>query len=66
MVAGFYCDATAIGFFEGAGDGAVERVPGIGVDIGLERCLQCLAGVVLAEEVGVADVAIGRLGRGEV
>ncbi len=48
-------DTAGGGFGEGAGGVAVEGGPGVGVNLGLERCLECLVGVVGAEEVGVAD-----------
>ena len=34
---------------------AVQRRPGVGVDLGLQRGLQRLVGVVGAEEIGVTD-----------
>lgn len=48
-------DAAGLGFFEGAGGVAVEGGPGFGVDIGFEGGFEGFVGVVLAEEVGVAD-----------
>ena len=40
---------------EGAGYIAVESSPGVKVDLGLQRRLERLVGIVRAEEVGVAD-----------
>ena len=40
---------------EGAGPVAVQGLPGVAVDFGLEGGLERLVGVVGAEEVGVAD-----------
>jgi len=47
-------DATGRWFLEGAREVAVERFPGVLVDLGLECGLERLVGVVLAQEVGVA------------
>lgn len=55
MVDNFYGDAAFCGFVEGEGDGAVERVPGVGVDFRFEGGFQCHVGIVLSKEVGVAD-----------
>ncbi len=51
----FYGDAAGLGFVEGAGGVAVQGGPGFFVDLGFQRCFQGAVGVVLAEEVGVAD-----------
>ena len=48
-------DAAGFGLGEGAGGVAVERRPGVGVDLGFEGGLEGLVGVTGAEEVGVAD-----------
>ena len=48
-------DAAGLGLVEGAGGVAVQGRPGLVVDLGLERGLERLVGVVGAEEVGVAD-----------
>lgn len=42
------CDAAGAGFLEGAGGIAVEGGPGVGVDLGFERCFQRGVGIVLA------------------
>ena len=36
----------------------MQRFPGLGVDLGFERGLERLVGIVCAEEVGVADEEI--------
>ena len=48
-------DAARFGFVEGARYVAVEGLPRVLVDLGLERGLERLVRVVRAEEVGVAD-----------
>ena len=48
-------DAARLGAVERARDVAVERRPRVGVDLGLQRRLERLVGVVRAEEVGVPD-----------
>ena len=55
MVDHLYGDAAGFGFVEGAGGVAVQRRPGFFVDLGLERGLEGLVGIVCAEEIGVAD-----------
>ena len=54
-------DATGAGLGERAGDGAVQRRPGVGVDLGLEGGPQRLVGVVRTEEVGVAAKKLSSL-----
>lgn len=49
-------DAAGGGDGEGSGGVAVQGVPGVGVDFGAEGGLEGFVGIVLAEEVGVADV----------
>ena len=48
-------------FVEGPRGIAVERRPGVLVDLGLERGLERLVGIVGAEEVGVADKKLSSL-----
>ena len=48
-------DASGFGFGEGAGGIAVQGVPGLGVDLGLEGGFQGLVGIVGSQEVGVAN-----------
>lgn len=48
MVDDFDGDAVVFGFGEGAGDGGVEGVPGVGIDLGLEGGFEAFVGVVLA------------------
>ena len=43
------------GLSNGARYVAVQRLPSVLVDLGLERGLECLVGIVCAKEVGVAD-----------
>ena len=54
VVDDFDGDAAGGGFFEWARGVAVQRCPGVGVDLGFERGLERLVGIVGAEEVGVA------------
>ena len=55
VVDDFDGDAAGFGFVERAGGVAVEGGPGFGVDFGFEGGFEGGAGIVLAEEVGVAD-----------
>lgn len=55
VVDGFDGDAAGGGLFKGAGGGTVEAVPGLFVDLGFEGGFEGFVGIVLAEEVGVAD-----------
>ena len=48
-------DAAGGGDGDGAGGVAVEGIPGVGVDFGAEGGFQGFVGIVLTEEVGVAD-----------
>ena len=48
-------DAARFGLGEGARGVAVEARPGLLVDLGLRRGLECLVRVGRAEKVGVAD-----------
>jgi hypothetical protein len=48
-------DAPGGGFGEGPRGVAVERRPGVFVDLGLEGGLERLVGILGAEEIGVAD-----------
>jgi len=47
-------DAPSLRLGKRDGNVAVERFPGFLVDLSLERGLQALIGVVLAEEIGLA------------
>src|SRR5271166_894659 len=55
MVNHLHRDAAAGGLVEWAGGVAVQRLPGLLVDFGLQRGLERLVGVVSAQEVGMAD-----------
>ena len=48
-------NTTGRGFVERAGGVAVERRPGVCVDLGLEGGLEGFVGIVGPEEIGVAD-----------
>ncbi len=55
MIDDFDGDAAGLRFVEGAGDGAVEGGPGVGVDFSLKGGFKRGIGVARAEEVGVTD-----------
>ena len=55
MIDHLHRNATRRRFFEGAAGVAVEGLPGVFIDLGFERRLQGLVGIILAEEVGVTD-----------
>ena len=48
-------DAAGFGFVQRAGYVAAEGGPGFFVDLGFERRLERLVGIIRAQEVGVAD-----------
>lgn len=48
-------DSAAFGLGEGARGVAVQTIPGLLVDLGLERFAQPVIGVFCPEEIGVAD-----------
>src|SRR5680860_893491 len=58
MVDHLHGDAAAGRARERAGDIAIERGPGVLVDLGFQRGLERLVGVLRAEEIGVADEEI--------
>ena len=55
MIDDFDGDAAGFWFVEGAGNIAVERRPGFLVDFRFQCRLQCLVGIVCAQEIGMAD-----------
>ena len=55
MINDFHRDSTRLGLVERARDVAMERGPGFFVDLGLQRCLERLVGIIRAEEIRVAD-----------
>jgi hypothetical protein len=65
VVDDFHGDAAGAGFREGAAVVAVEGGPGVFVDLRLEGGFEGFVGVVLAEEVGVADEEALLVGVGE-
>ena len=55
MIDDFYGDATGSGLWKRAAGGAVEAGPNVLVDLRLEGGFEGFVGIVLAEEIGVAD-----------
>jgi hypothetical protein len=55
VVNDLYSNPAGFRFVKWAGGVAVERCPGILVDLYLEGGLECLVGVVCPQEVGVAN-----------
>ncbi len=61
MVDHLDCDAAGARLLEGAGSVAVEGGPGVGVDLSFEGRFERGVGIVLAEEVGMADEKLSSL-----
>ena len=55
MVDDFDCDAPGKGFGERARSVAVERGPGVFVDLGLEGGLEGAVGIIRTEEIGLPN-----------
>ena len=55
MIDDLHGDAAAFGLVEGAGDVAVQALPGFFIDLGLQGGLEGLVRIVGAQEVGVTD-----------
>src|SRR5262245_34069182 len=51
----FYGYAAGLGLLKRPGSVAVQRSPRVGIDFGFERGSEGAVGIVLAEEIGVAD-----------
>ena len=55
MVNDFHRDSTGLRLIERTRYVAMERGPSFFVDLGFQRCLERLVGIVGAQEIGVAD-----------